>query len=91
MTIYMCQNPVGTSMPETVESTFRVIEIRDRDILVKELDTGFVSFVEARSRIYDTKLWNQIQRIKPDDIVELELESQNQLNTIWHIKSVQQK
>ena len=78
-------------MPETVESTFRVIEIRDRDILVKELDTGLVSFVEARSRIYNTKLWNQIQRIKPDDIVELELESQNQLNTIWHIKSVQQK
>lgn len=76
-------------MSETVESQFTVQDIVNDDIWLKDLNRGLTVAVEATSPHYTTQIKRKISNLSVGDTITAELESQNQLRTIWVFDDVE--
>ncbi|SEV99363.1 hypothetical protein [Natrinema salifodinae] len=76
-------------MSETVESQFTVRDIVNDDIWLKDLNRGLTVAVEATSPHYTAEIRQKISDLSTGDTITAELESQNQLRTIWVFDDVE--
>lgn len=76
-------------MAETVESQFTVQDIVNDDIWLKDLNRGLTVAVEASSPYYNQDIKRKINRLSVGDVISAELQSQNQLHTIWTFDNVE--
>lgn len=73
----------------TVQSQFRVKSVTEKELLVKELENGFTTFIEARENLYDNAtVWNKLHQLSEGDVVTMTVESQNSSNTVWLVDSI---
>ena len=73
----------------TVTSRFKVRDILEESFELKEMNNGYITFVEHAEYLYDDpQLLNNIRDFSTGDIVKLTLESQNKKNTIWKITKI---
>jgi hypothetical protein len=75
-------------MSTKIKDVFRVVSTQDEDICLKTIENGLTVFVENRKYFYDNITWNRVKDLSENDIKRITLESQNNMNTIWHIESI---
>lgn len=76
-----------------VTSEFRVDEIVEEqgDVWLEDLDTeraGLLVAVEMDVE-YDDATWEMIESLQEGDVIQATLESQNDMDTVWHFEDVE--
>lgn len=75
-------------MTETLETTVKIQSIQQKDICVKDLQTGLVAFIQRDRYRYSEKKWDKITNLQEGDVVTVVLAAQNPHNTIWEFKTI---
>lgn len=78
-------------MGDTVTSEFKVKDIVGSEVLLKEMNKGFVVFVQREKHRYSSEMWEDILDLSQGDVKTITLEGQNQMNTIWEIAEISEK
>jgi uncharacterized protein Yka (UPF0111/DUF47 family) len=78
-------------MTDTVTSEFKVKDIVGSEVLLKEMNEGFVVFVQREKYRYSSEMWEDILDLSQGDVKTMTLEGQNQMNTIWEIAEISEK
>lgn len=78
-----------------VTSEFTVDEVVERqgDIWLEDRDpdrAGLLVAVEIDVD-YDDDLWETIAKLNEGDVIQATLESQNEMNTVWHFEDIEVK
>lgn len=73
----------------TVTSRFKVRDILEDTVELKEMNNGYIVFVDHADYLYDTpEIVDNLRDLHSGDTVKLTLESQNKKNTIWKITKI---